>query len=209
MSTKKTKGTANLKKTKGKAQQKTTKKKTTKKKKPPIKKRMKSGLGKVKNRILYQEVWVKGKEPPKFYSFEKKFRGLYAIFLFYSFVLIWGLSIPQNESSIIILNMLTFGNPFTFGVTILLFFVSLSFLLSIDKLRVFLFEGKHILKQALFYIGLIAGIYIFLLFFVGTNINFTTILLLLSMVWLFLLSSRFYMNARKFSTKIESNFIKK
>ena len=209
MSTKKSQGSANLKKTSGSAQQKTTKKKSTKKKKPPMKKRIKGGFGKIKNRMLYQEVWVKGKEPPKFYSFEKKFRGLYIIFLFYSFVLIWGLSIPQNDLSVLVLDALTFGDPFTFGIAILLFFILLSFLLNIDKLRIFIFEGNHILKQAIFYIGLIAGIYLFLTLFVGTNFNFITALLILSMIWLFLLSSRFYINARRLSTKIESNFIKK
>jgi hypothetical protein len=202
MSTKKTKGSTNLKKKTTKTQKKPSKKKKpVKKKRPPLKQRVKGALG----RVVKQEVWVKGKEPPKFYSFEKKFRGLYIIFLAYSFILIIGINDPQNA----VVNLLMFGDPFTFGVAILMFFVILSFLLSIDKLRIFIFEGNTLIKQTVFYIGLIAGIYLFLIFFIGTNFNFITYLLILSMIWLFLLSSRFYMNARKFSTKIESNFIKK
>ncbi len=197
-------------KKKVKAQQTSSaKKKPAKKKKPKLKQRMKDNLAKAKKKMIYQEVWVKGKEPPKFYSFEKKFRGLYFIFIFYSFIMIWAISVPENDASLIIIDLLTFGNPFMFGISIFIFFILLSFLLSIDKLRIFIFEGNHVVKQLVFYAGLIAGIYLLLTIFVGTSINYTTYLLVLSMVWLFLLSSRFYMNARKFSTKIESNFIKK
>ena len=156
-------------------------------------------------KIVHQEVYgIDGKEPPKSYSFEKKFFGLYTIFIAYSFILIWAINDPDNNLS----KILMFGNPFAFSNAIVLFFIVLSFIFSVDKIRVFIFEKKTVLKQILLYISLLAVLYILFLY-ISTSVNFMTYLLSLSMIWLILLSSRFYIYSRKFSTKIEAQFIKK
>jgi len=156
-------------------------------------------------KLVHQEVYgIDGKEPPKSYSFEKKFFGLYAIFIAYSFILIWAINDPDNNLS----KYLMFGNPFAFSNAIVLFFIVLSFIFSVDKIRVFIFEKKTVLKQILLYISLLAVLYLIFLY-ISTSINFMSYLLALAMIWLILLSSRFYIYSRKFSTKIESRFIKK
>ncbi len=154
------------------------------------------------DRIVHQEVYING-QIPKSYSFEKKFFGLYAIFIFYSLVLITAINLPGSW-----INILTFGNPFAFSITIVAFFLVLSILLSIDKFRIFIFENNSAIKQLILYCGLILLLYILFLY-IGTGINFMTYLLTLAMIWLVLLSSRFYIYSRKFSTKIEARFIKK
>ncbi|MFX1325816.1 MAG: hypothetical protein ACFE8N_12760, partial [Promethearchaeota archaeon] len=153
-------------------------------------------------KIIHQEVYLDGQEPES-YSFKKKFYALYGIFIVYSLILIAAINIPGTW-----VNFLTFGDPFTFSITIIAFFLVLSFLFSIDKLRIFIFEKKTALKQLILYCGLIAGLYILFLY-ISTGFNFTTYLLALGMIWLILLSIRFYIYSRKFSTKIESRFIKK
>jgi len=168
------------------------------------KKRVKGLIERVKENLFHKEIWVKGKEPPKSYSFEKKFFGFYILFVFYSFVILWMINAPEN----FILNLLMFGNPYAFCNAILAFFITLSLLISIDKFKVFLFENKTAVKQVILYIGLISLFFI-LFTRVSMNINFITYLLALSMVWLILLSARFYMYSRKFATKIESRFISK
>ena len=154
------------------------------------------------SKLVHQEIYLRGKEP-KAYSFKKRFFGLYVIFVVYSLILITAINIPGSW-----INFLTFGNPFAFSNAIIAFFLILSFLFSIDKIRIFIFEGKTALKQLLVYSGIIAVLYLLFLF-VSTGINFITYLLALSMIWLVLLSSRFYIYSRKFATKIEAKFIKK
>ncbi|MFW9823835.1 MAG: hypothetical protein ACFFE4_12905 [Candidatus Thorarchaeota archaeon] len=155
------------------------------------------------NRIAHQEVYIKGQEP-KFYSFKRRFYGLYLIFILYSLLLIIEINIPGNAW----INILMLGNPFVFSNSIVAFFIVLSFILSIDKIRIFIFEEKTTLKQLIIFISIFAVLFV-LFSYISTSINFMTYLLALSMIWLFLLSSRFYIYSRKFSTKIESRFIKK
>ncbi|MFX1408922.1 MAG: hypothetical protein ACFFA6_01110 [Promethearchaeota archaeon] len=152
------------------------------------------------DKIIHKEVYVDGQEPPKFYSFERRFYGLYVIFAISSLVLILAINYPPNN----LVNTIIF----TVSNAIVLFFLILSGLLSIDKLRVFLFEEKTFIKQIIFYLGLFALVLPISSYF-STSINFITYLLILAMIWLFLLSSRFYIYSRKFSTKIEARFIKK
>ena len=148
-----------------------------------FKSRVKTGFY---DKIVHQEVYINGQEP-KSYSFEKKFFGLYFIFIFYSLVLILAINFPESNW----INILMFGNPFAFSNTIVAFFLVLSFLLSIDKLRIFIFEKHSAIKQLIFYCSLISSLYILFLY-IGTGINFMTYLLTLAMIWLVLLSSRFY-----------------
>jgi len=155
------------------------------------------------DRIIHQEVYIDGKEP-KSYAFKKKFWGLYGIFIFYSLVLITAINFPESTW----IQFLMFGNPFAFSNTIVAFLLVLSFLFSIDKVRIFIFEEKSAIKQLILYCGLIALLYVLFLY-IGTSINFITYLLTLAMIWLILLSNRFYMYSRKSSTKIEAKFIKK
>ncbi|MFX1316998.1 MAG: hypothetical protein ACFE9T_14140 [Promethearchaeota archaeon] len=152
------------------------------------------------DKLIHKEVYVDGQEPPKFYSFEKKFVGLYGIFAICSLILILTINYPPNN----LVNTIIF----TVSNAIILFFLILSALLSIDRFRVYLFEEKTLLKQIIFYLGLFALILPISSYF-STNINFITYLLILAMIWLFLLSNRFYIYSRKISTKIEARFIKK
>ncbi|MFX1374794.1 MAG: hypothetical protein ACFFA0_03175 [Promethearchaeota archaeon] len=154
------------------------------------------------NKIIHQEVYVDGQEP-KSYSFQRKFYALYGIFILYSLILITAINAPGSW-----VNFFTFGNPFAFSNTIIAFFLVLSFLFSVDKLRIFIFEEKTVIKQFLLYSTIIVLLYLLFLF-ISTDINFMTYLLILAMIWLLLLSSRFYIYSRKFSTKIEARFIKK
>jgi len=157
------------------------------------------------DKIIHQEVYVDGKEP-KSYSFHRKFWGLYGIFILYSLLLISAINFPNSTW----INILMLGNPFAFSNAIVAFFLALSILLSIDKLRIFIFEEKTIIKQIVLYFGLLTVFYLLFLYLSSvTNLNIMTYLLTLSMIWLLLLSSRFYIYSRKFSTKIEARFIKK
>ena len=156
------------------------------------------------DKIIHQEVLVDGQEPPKSYSVEKKFWGLYGIFIFYSLILITAINYPGSNW----IQFLMFGNPFAFSNTFVAFLLVLSFLFSIDKLRIFIFENRSAIKQLILYSSLIALLYSIFLS-IGTVINFMTYLLTLAMIWLILLSSRFYIYSRKFATKIELRFIKK
>ncbi len=155
------------------------------------------------DKIIHQEVYIDGKEP-KSYSFQRKFYGLYGIFMVYSLLLITAINIPGSTW----INILMLGNPFVFSNTIVAFFLVLSFLFSVDKVRIFIFEEKTAIKQLILYCSLVAVLYLLLLY-ISTDLNFMTYLLTLAMIWLLLLSSRFYMYSRKFSTKIEARFIKK
>ncbi|MFX1313943.1 MAG: hypothetical protein ACFFHD_15235 [Promethearchaeota archaeon] len=164
---------------------------------------VKKKLKYVYDKIIQQEIYIEGQEP-KFYSFKKKFIGLYGLFILYAFLLILEINISENPLTTILM----FGDAFAFTNAIIAFFLVLSLLFSFDKIRLFVFEEKSAIKQFILYVGLIACLYIIFLY-IGTSINFTTYLLILAMVWLFLLSSRFYIYSRKFSTKIEAKFIKK
>ncbi|GAH36137.1 unnamed protein product, partial [marine sediment metagenome] len=138
-----------------------------------------------------------GKEPQKSYCFERKFFGLYAIFAIYSLLILFGINFPGSY-----LNILTFGNPFVFSNALIVFFLALSLLYSVDKFRAFIFEKYTAIKQVVLYIVMITSIYLILLFISSININFISYLLALSTVWLVLLSTRFFMYSRKFATKI-------
>ncbi|MFX1321572.1 MAG: hypothetical protein ACFFAQ_08010 [Promethearchaeota archaeon] len=152
------------------------------------------------DKLVHKEVYVDGQEPPKFYSFEKKFLGLYIIFIISSLVLILAINFSQNSFIDTII--------FTVSNAIVAFFLLLSGVLSIDKLRLFLFEERTLIKQFIFYIALFT-LLIPISFYISTDINFITYLSIFAMIWLFLLSSRFYIYSRKFATKIEAKFIKK
>ncbi len=162
-------------------------------------------LKQVSNKIFYEEISIDGQEPLKFYSYKKKFMGLYAIFLFYSFIILFAINYPKN----IIVSIFTLGNPFVFGNAIIGLFLSLSILYSIDKVRFFIFEKHTFIKQLGLYVGLIVGYFFIFSFLSSIGLNYMTYLLGLSTVWLVLLSTRFYMYSRKFATKIESRFISK
>ncbi|MHA1104976.1 MAG: hypothetical protein ACTSPN_04550 [Promethearchaeota archaeon] len=162
-------------------------------------------LKQVSNKILYQEILIDGQEPPKFYSYEMKFMGLYGIFLFYSFIILFAINYPNH----VLVTFFTLGNPFVFGNAIIGLYISLSILFSIDKVRSFIFEKYTVIKQIVLYVGLMIGYFFLFSFIISTGLNFMTYLLGLSTVWLVLLSTRFYMYSRKFATKIESRFITK
>ena len=167
--------------------------------------RIKNFYSNLKNVIFNKVIYVKGKERPKSY-FGKKFIGLFVIFISYSLMILININTAEN----LIFNLLTFGNPFAFGNALILFYLVLSVLLNVDKLRQFIFEKNTLIKQIVIFSGLFTGC--FLLFLLVDNIfqfNYMSFLLILAMVWLILQSSRFYTYSRKFSTKIESRIVSK
>lgn len=174
-----------------------------------FKSKIKDGFNTLKNALFRRKIYTKEKELPKSYSFQKKFAGLYILFLLYSFLFILAINALEGSIYSIIIHILTFGNPFYFGLAIGSFFIILSLLLSIDKVRNFIYEEKTYPKQFIIYGAIIAIIYIFFLYIKRLELNFVTFLLALSMIWLVLLSTRFYIYARKFSTRIEAKFISK
>ena len=166
--------------------------------------KIKNSLQKNIRKLFIQELYVEGEDPPKSYFGEKRFFGLYAIFLFFSFLLLIGINFPGTY-----LNVLTLGNPFVFGNALVGFFLTLSLLYSVDKIRLFIFEKQSTIKQIILYTGMIFGFFILFLYIYNINTNLISNLLGLSTVWLVLLSIRFYMYSRKFATKIEAKFIAK
>ncbi|MBD3343213.1 MAG: hypothetical protein GF353_29220 [Candidatus Lokiarchaeota archaeon] len=169
-----------------------------------MEKKLEPTLKKIKNYIFRPKITIQGKEPPKSFAFSKKFLGVYLLFVFFSFMLILGINDPNN----LIFRIIMFGNPFEFATAILLFFITISFLFSIDKFRLFVFGGNTILKQSLVYAGIIGG-WTILFLIISTTFNLVSFFLFLSMIWLILLSIRFYTLSRKISTKIEAKFISK
>ncbi|TFG28874.1 MAG: hypothetical protein EU532_04370 [Promethearchaeota archaeon] len=155
-------------------------------------------------KVFYREIYVKGQEPPKSFAFEKKFFGLYILFIFYSFVLILGINDPNN----IVFVIFMFGNPFVFANAIFLFFFTLSLILNYDKLRLFIFENHSQIKQPIIF-GVIIAFYYLVFLTISASFNYVNFYLILSMIWLVLLSSRYYTLSRKTSTKIEDRFISK
>jgi hypothetical protein len=166
--------------------------------------KIKTSLEQNIRKIFVQDLYVEGQEPSKSYFAEKKFFGLYAIFLIYSFLILIGINFPGDY-----LNFLTFGNPFVFGNALVAFFLTLSILYSNDMIRVFIFEKHSLIKQVVLYVSIISGFHIFFFFIYSINTNFISYLLGLSTIWLILLSIRFFMYSRKFATKIEAQFITK
>ncbi|TKJ22159.1 MAG: hypothetical protein CEE42_13170 [Promethearchaeota archaeon Loki_b31] len=166
--------------------------------------KIKDSLQHIIRKIFIHELYVEGKEPQKSYCFKRKFFGLYAIFVLYSLLILFGINFPGPY-----LNILTFGNPFVFSNALVVFFLALSLLYSVDKIRVFIFEKYTAIKQVVLYIIMITGIYLISLFIYSINLNFISYLLGLSTVWLVLLSIRFFMYSRKFATKIEARLITK
>lgn len=160
-------------------------------------------LKKIFKKVFFREIYVEGKEPPKSFAFNKKFIGIYSIFLFYSFMLL----ISLNFQNFLFLQIITLFNPFAFCNSLVTFFLVLSLLYSSDKIRLFIFENKSALKQTLIYICIIVGFYLLFSFIFTTAINFMSYLLMLSTIWLVLYSTRFFMYSRKFATKLEAKFI--
>jgi len=150
--------------------------------------------------LIFEKIYVKGgEEPVKSYAFDKKFAGFYVIFGFISFIILLALNISNGDNG----NFLHTFEFFAFMNAIIAFFLTMSILISFDKIKLFIFKKNTILKQVLISGGLIFVFY-FLFLTVLSELNFVSYLLALSMIWLFLLSSRFYVYSRKFSTKIES-----
>ncbi len=165
----------------------------------------KKKLKRLSDKILYQEITTDSQEPPKFYSYGRKFIGLYVFFLFYSFIILFAINYPRHPFVL----FLTMQNPFAFGNAIIGLYLSLSILYSIDQVRNFMFEKNTVIKQIALYGALISGYFFLFSYITFSGANIMSYLLGLSTVWLILLGTRFYMYSRKFATKIEARFITK
>jgi len=159
----------------------------------------------LKRAIFNKEIYVKGKEPPKSY-FGKKFYGLFGIFIYFSFMIFFNINNPDN----LFFQIMMFGNPLAFGIVLILFYLTLSILFSVDNIREFIFEKNTVIKQMGIFSGLIVG-WFFLFLFIDSifHFNYMTFFLILAMIWLILQSSRYYTYSRKFSTKIEARVVSK
>jgi DNA-binding MarR family transcriptional regulator len=167
--------------------------------------KLKEKLKKSYRKRFIDGLYVDDKEPPKSFAFDKRFYGLYGVFLFYSFIFLLAINFPDN----IFVFIVTFGNPFVFGCALMSLFLILSLLLNNDKIRIFVFEERTKFKQLFLYIGIMILFYLMYLYIYTTGLNLMSLLLGLSTIWLILLSTRFYMYSRKFATKIEARFISK
>jgi len=165
----------------------------------------KAQLKRIFRRLFFKDIYVDGKEPPKSYAFDRKFLGIYIIFLLYSLMLLIALNFPD----FILLDIITFFNPFAFSNALVTFFLLFSILYSSDKIRNYIFADYSAIKQTIVYVCAIGGFFLLFTFVFTTTINFMTYLLALSTIWLILYSTRFYMYSRKFSTRIEARFIAK
>ncbi|MFX1384590.1 MAG: hypothetical protein ACFFBP_19365 [Promethearchaeota archaeon] len=174
-----------------------------------INQKVKSTLNKIKDVIFPRDVVYKDQEPPKSFAFKKEFIGIYAFFIIYSLILIFYINIPDET----FISIFTLGRPYEFGTTILAFFLFLAFLLSINKIRYWIFDNDKLIITYLKQIIIFPIVFVILFIILSTYIlpvyNITSIILFLSMLWLFLLSSRFYSYSRRFSTNIEAKFITK
>ncbi len=157
-------------------------------------------------KILFPDtLLLKNQEPPKSFSFEKKFLGLYIIFLFYSFILLFAINNPDN----VIISFFTIGNPFAIANSLIIFYLVLSLLYSNNQIREFIFLKNTVIKQICLYLGIFIPLFLLFARVIGTSLNLTYFLLTFSMIWLFIYSSRFYIYSRRFSTEIEARIIKK
>lgn len=167
--------------------------------------RLKKSFIRIFKKIFYREILVDDQKPPKSYAFKKKFSGIYALFLFYSFLLLFAINYPNNLG----VSILTLGNPFVFGIALISLFILLSILYSNDKFRIFIFERFTVIKQSVLYVVITLFFYSTFSVIYHSGMNFMSFLLALSTFWLILLSTRFYMYSRKFATKIETRLINK
>ena len=157
------------------------------------------------HKLFIYELTEKGKHASKSYIYEKKFYGLYLLFLLSSFILIFAINFPQ-----IYFNSEAIKNLFfIIGNGIVTLLLILSFLFSNAKLRESIFKGKSAIKQLLLYSIIFTGVFILFLYAFLAQLNLSSYLLGLSTIWLILLSTRFYMYSRKYATKLETNLIKK
>jgi len=63
--------------------------------------KMKKSFGQTIRKVFVQDLYVEGQKPSKSYFGDKKFFGLYIIFLLYSFLILIGINFPGPFSCII------------------------------------------------------------------------------------------------------------
>lgn len=153
----------------------------------------------------------KQKKGTKIY-FGKKFIGIIAIFLFYSLILMTQLKGTGSSSPIFnaFVNIVTLGDPYSMGVSLVFSFITLMFLFSNTKVKEFIFsDNKGWLKQLLLYIGVIVIQFFFWSWQINTGRNIMPFLLILAMFWLIFQGLRLFFGARTYSTKVETRLLSK
>lgn len=141
----------------------------------------------------------------------KRFLGIIGLFLFYSLIFISFIRSGDN----VVFNALVLFHPYVFGVALVETFLSLSIVLSADKIRDFVFKSgkkfyqKSALKQLLVFGGIFAGFFLLTDHLIASGFNFVPVLVILGTLWLVFQSINFYYVSRKFGTKVEKGFVKK
>ncbi|MHA1733625.1 MAG: hypothetical protein ACTSU5_16880 [Promethearchaeota archaeon] len=159
-------------------------------------------------RWLAMKNWFWGERDRKYVETSyigKKFIGLIAFFALYSFIFVL---FSKNQGSTFF-HYMVLGDGYTFGVSIVFFFLALSFLLSVDRIRDFIFQERTAIKQLGVFGILFAGIFVLAKRYVSAGFNFMPILTIFATLWLIFLSVNYFTMARSFSTKVEKNFVNK
>lgn len=142
--------------------------------------------------------------------FGKKFIGIIAIFLFYSLILMTQLKGTGSSSHFfnVFVNIVTLGNPFIMGVSLVFSFITLMFLFSNTKFKEFIFSNnKGLLKRIILYISVIVIHFYFWNWQLNSGLNIMPFLLILAMFWLIFQGLRLFFGARTYSTKVESRLL--
>ena len=140
----------------------------------------------------------------------RKFVGIFILFLFYSFVLFYQMSVDTSVPSIVnwIMNLLVLDrNPYLFGAALTIDFLLLSFLFSNEHILNFVFASKTALKQTILIVVSFAGCYGLAFLAQQTNFDLYSVMLVFAMLWLILQSLQIYMFSRETATKVESRWI--
>ncbi|MHA1728991.1 MAG: hypothetical protein ACTSWY_09690 [Promethearchaeota archaeon] len=143
------------------------------------------------------------KESTKIF-FGKKFGFILSLFLIYNLILINTMYIPE-----VVVNFITFGNPYTMGVALVFSFIIFALLFCNTRLKEFLFGKKTWLKQLLIIPLIIIGNFYLWRYLISIGLNFLPILLIIGIFWLVYQGLRLFIGARSFSTKVESKMLKK
>ena len=130
--------------------------------------------------------------------------GLFLFFGLYSFIFVYLLNFSESDSTfILILNYMTFRNPYQFGIALTFTFVDLALLFSNKKILAWIFGKKTAIKQILIVIFFIIGNFA-IIYYLDNIIGYEYPLLLMgSTVWLIFQSIRLYSGSKQFAVKLE------
>ena len=134
----------------------------------------------------------------------KKFGGIIVLFLVFNLIIINNVVFGPE-----LVNIITLGNPYVMGMALTSSFLMMAILFNNTKFKAFFFGEKAWLKQILIIPLIIVGNFYLWNYFFQNGVNFLPVLLIMAMFWLIFQSFRLFIGARSFSTKTETQFLKK